>query len=93
MDWCVCDLFRLVDNREPLRRLQRIERENRAVASKVTALLPLDIADQLRFGARSRFGLRFKIGGEERKTLLIDNLANGAIRKGNRGKPAAEPLN
>src|SRR5882724_6942353 len=92
MHWCVSDFFRLVDDCQPLRRLQRLERVNVAGSSKMAALFLLNIGDQLCFRTGSWFGLRFEIGGKKRETLLIDNLADSAVCERNRGETSTNPL-
>src|SRR5438045_8526158 len=81
----VGDLFRLANDCQPLRRLQRLERVNIAVSSKMTVLLLLNMGDELRFRRGCWFGLRFEVGRKKRETLLFDNLAGSAAGERNRG--------
>src|SRR4029453_846984 len=90
MHRCIGDLFRLADDCPPLRRLQRLERVNVAVSSKVAALLLLNVGDQFRFRRGCWFGLRFEVGRKKRETLLIDNLADSAVYERNRGETSAD---
>src|SRR6266480_1754147 len=92
MHWCIGDLLRLADDCQSLRRLQRLERVNVAGSSKMAALFLLNIGDQLCFRAGSWFGLRSKIGGKKRETLLIDNLADSAVCERNRGETSTNPF-
>ena len=92
MHRCVGDFFRLADDCQPLRRLQRLEGVNVAVSTKVAGLLLLNVGDQFRFRRGCWFGLRFEVGRKKRETLLIDNLADGAVGELNRGETSADPF-
>src|SRR5213079_2603044 len=82
----VGDLFRLANDCQPLRRLQRLERVNIAVSSKMTVLLLLNMGDEFRLRRGCWFGLRFEVGRKKREALLIDNLAGSAVGERNRGE-------
>src|SRR5207302_10066281 len=92
MHRCIGDLFGLADDCQPLRRLQRLERVNVAVSTKMAALRLLNIGDQFRFRAGSWFGLRFEVGREKGETLLIDNLADSAVCERNGGETSSDPF-
>src|SRR5438046_10726198 len=85
----VGDLFRLANDCQPLRRLQRLERVNIAVASKMTVLLLLNMGDEFRLRRGCWFGLRFEVGRKKRGALLIDNLAGSEVGARNRGEASA----
>src|SRR6184192_4024867 len=73
-------------------RLQRLERINIAVSTKMATLCPLNIGNQFRLRAGSWFGLRFEVGRKQRGTLLIDNLADRHVCERNGRETSADPF-
>src|SRR5438552_19179582 len=86
----VSDLLRLADDCQPLRRLQRIERVNRAAPAKMPALLLLNLGDKLCLRAGLRFDLCFEVRRKKRETFLVDNLAASAVCECDRGQTPAD---